>query len=71
MHFDAPFVTLAGKGNLAQERRLEQRKVMKEIVKYIKENNISYFFIAGDFYEQDYIRAINKMSIGRIRFPAR
>ena len=56
MHFDAPFVTLAGKGNLAQERRLEQRKVMKEIVKYIKENNISYFFIAGDFYEQDYIR---------------
>ena len=56
MHFDAPFVTLAGKGNLATERRLEQRKVMKEMVEYIKENNIPYFFIAGDLYEQDYIK---------------
>ena len=36
MHFDAPFVTLAGKGNLATERRLEQRNVMKQIVEYIK-----------------------------------
>ena len=55
IHFDSPFATLAGKGKFAQERRLEQRKVMKEMVEYIKENNIPYFFIAGDLYEQDYI----------------
>ena len=29
---------------------------MKEMVEYIKENNIPYFFIAGDLYEQDYIK---------------
>ena len=40
IHFDSPFATLAGKGKFAQERRLEQRKVMKEMVEYIKENNI-------------------------------
>ena len=56
IHFDSPFATLTGKGQFAQERRLEQRKVMKEMVEYIKENNIPYFFIAGDLYEQDYIK---------------
>lgn len=56
IHFDSPFATLAGNGKFAQERRLEQRKVMKEMVEYIKENNIPYFFIAGDLYEQDYIK---------------
>ena len=56
MHLDGPFESLAGKPNLAKERRLEQRKVMKEIVEYIKEKNIPYFFIAGDLYEQEYIR---------------
>lgn len=56
MHFDSPFATLANKEQLAKERRLEQRRVMKEIVEYIKSNNIPYFFIAGDLYEQDYIK---------------
>ena len=46
MHFDAPFVTLAGKGNLATERRLEQRNVMKQIVEYIKQNNIPYLYLS-------------------------
>ena len=56
MHFDAPFATLAKKENKAIERRIEQRKVMREIVEYIKENSIPYFFIAGDLYENQYIR---------------
>lgn len=56
MHLDSPFATLANNSKLAQERRMEQRKVMKDIVEYIKENNISYFFIAGDLYEQEYIK---------------
>ncbi len=56
MHLDSSFVTLANNPRLAQERRMEQRKVMKDIVEYIKENNIPYFFIAGDLYEQEYIR---------------
>lgn len=56
MHLDGQFVTLANYSNKAQERRLEQLDVMKEIVEYIKENNIPYFFISGDLYEQEYIR---------------
>ena len=56
MHFDSPFVNLASKKNLSEERRLEQRKAIKEIVEYIKENNIPYLFIAGDLYEHEYIR---------------
>lgn len=56
MHFDSPFATLVNREQFAKERRLEQRKVMRDIVEYIKNNNIPYFFIAGDLYEQDYIR---------------
>ncbi len=56
MHLDAPFVVLANKGKLAIQRRLEQRRAIKDIVEYIKENDIPYFFIAGDLYEQEYIR---------------
>lgn len=56
MHLDSPFATLAGKADLAKQRRLEQRKVIKDVVEYIKEKNIPYLFIAGDLYEQEYIR---------------
>lgn len=56
MHLDCAFQTLANNSILAQERRLEQRQVMKQIVEYIKQNNIPYFFIAGDLYEQEYIK---------------
>lgn len=44
IHFDSPFATLAGKGKFAQERRLEQRKVMKEMVEYIKEKIFHIFY---------------------------
>ncbi len=56
MHFDAPFSLLNTKKNLGETRRLEQRNAFKEIINYIKEHNVKYFFIAGDLYEQDYVR---------------
>ena len=37
MHFDSPFATLSDKGNLGEQRRLEQRKVMKDIEKLDKD----------------------------------
>ena len=55
-HFDAPFTTLSDKGNLGKQRRIEQRKIFKKIIDYIKENNIKYFFISGDLYEHQYVR---------------
>ena len=56
LHLDSPVVTLAEIPNATNERRIEQRNVINEIVEYIKQNSIPYFFISGDLYEQDYIR---------------
>ena len=56
MHFDSPFTNLADKEMLGNKMRLEQRKALKKIINYIKENNIPYFFISGDLYEHNYIR---------------
>lgn len=56
MHLDCPFTNLSDKENFGEKRRLEQRKAFKQIINYIKENNIPYLFIAGDFYEHEYIR---------------
>lgn len=56
MHFDSPFVNLANKENLGELRRLEQRKIFKKVIEYIKENKIEYLFIAGDLYEHKYVK---------------
>ncbi|MBR6504667.1 MAG: metallophosphoesterase [Clostridia bacterium] len=61
MHFDMPFTVLSNNDlNLGNERRMEQRLVFKEIINYIKENNIEFLFIAGDLYEHQYV---NKTTI--------
>ena len=56
MHFDTSFTTLTTKSDLGDIRRLDQRNVFRKVIDYIKENNIPYLFIAGDFYEHKYIR---------------
>ena len=56
MHLDSPFVNLSDKSIMGDLRRLEQRKVLKKIIEYIKENNIEYLFISGDLYEHQYVK---------------
>ena len=56
MHFDTPFTLLSRHEDLGDLRRLEQRKIFKRIIDRIKEENIPYFFISGDLYEEQYIR---------------
>lgn len=56
MHFDTSFTTLTNKAGLGDIRRLDQRKIFNKVINYIKENKIPYLFIAGDFYEHEYIR---------------
>lgn len=68
MHFDCLFSSLIGKGDQCDLRRLDQRKIFKKMIDYIKENNVEYLFISGDLYEHKYIRKstieyINKLFI--------
>lgn len=56
MHFDTSFTTLTNKAGLGDIRRQDQRLAFKKIIDYIKENEIPYLFISGDFYEHEYIR---------------
>lgn len=56
MHFDTSFTSLTNKAGLGDVRRLDQRQAFNKIVNYIKEKDIPYLFISGDFYEHEYIR---------------
>lgn len=56
MHFDIPFTSLNSKEDLCEKRRLEQRKAFRKAIEYVKEYNVEYLFIAGDLYEQEYVR---------------
>lgn len=56
MHFDTPFTLLSSRRELGEARRMEQRQAFKKMINYIKENHIPYLFIAGDLYEQEYVR---------------
>ena len=56
MHFDCAFSNLVNIEGLAERRRLQQREIFRKIINYIKENKIEFLFIAGDLYEQKYIR---------------
>ena len=67
MHFDSPFVKLSDKDILGDLRRLEQRKVFKKIIEYIKDNNIRYFFISGDLYENKYVIDTKRQRIYNVK----
>jgi DNA repair exonuclease SbcCD nuclease subunit len=54
IHFDCPFTSLSSLGNI---RRLEQRKIFKKVIQFIKENDIDCFFISGDLYEHEYTQS--------------
>lgn len=55
MHFDTSFSQM-NNSNLGILRRLDQRKIFRKIIDFIKENEIEYLFIAGDLYEHKFIR---------------
>ena len=56
MHFDSPFVNLSDRNHMGELRRLEQRKIFKKMIDYIRNNDIQYLFISGDLYEHKYIK---------------
>ena len=46
MHFDCPFAGLSNIENLGDVRRLEQRKIFRKIIDYIKEKSGRYIYDA-------------------------
>ena len=40
MHFDSPFITLSDKGNLGEQRRIEQRKIFKKVIDICQKRGI-------------------------------
>ena len=56
IHFDSPFTVLTDKRDFGTKRRLEQRESFKKAIEYISKEEIPYLFIAGDLYDQNYIR---------------
>lgn len=56
VHFDSSFTVLTDKRDFGTQRRLEQREAFKKAIEYISKEKIPYLFIAGDLYDQDYIR---------------
>lgn len=56
MHFDSLFVNLSDKEMLGDLRRLQQRKVFKNVIKYVKNNDVDCLFISGDLYEHKYVK---------------
>ena len=56
LHLDTKFESLNQIDGLPAKRRLEQRKALREIIDYIKENEIELLLISGDLYEHKYIR---------------
>lgn len=56
IHFDSPFRVLTDKRDFGTKRRLEQREAFRRAIEYISKEEIPYLFIAGDLYDQNYIR---------------
>lgn len=56
IHFDSPFTVLTDKRDFGTKRRLEQRETFRKAIEYISKEEIPYLLIAGDLYDQDYIR---------------
>ncbi len=56
LHLDAPFTVLNANNRLGEKRRAEQLKVFENVIEYIKENKIEFLFIAGDLYNDEYIK---------------
>lgn len=66
MHFDRPFVNLSDKDIMGDLRRLEQRKVFKKIIEYIKKEKVDHLFIVGDLYEHQYVKLSTIEYINRL-----
>ncbi len=56
LHLDTKFESLNQIDGLPAKRRLEQRKALRKIIEYIKENEVELLLISGDLYEHKYIR---------------
>ena len=55
IHLDTPLVGLKNNRAIIKKRRAEQKQIIKDIVKKIKDEEIPVFIIAGDVFEQKFV----------------
>jgi DNA repair exonuclease SbcCD nuclease subunit len=55
LHLDTPLVGLKNNRTIIKKRRAEQKQVVKDIVKMIKDEEIPVLIIAGDVFEQKFV----------------
>ncbi len=55
LHLDTPLISLKNNRELIKKRRLEQRQIFKEVIKFVKEEKVEFLFISGDVFEQKFV----------------
>lgn len=55
LHLDTPLISLKNNRELIKGRRNEQKQVFKDVIKFVKSENIDVLFIAGDLFEHKFV----------------
>ena len=55
LHFDTPLISLKNNRDLIKKRRTEHRQVFRDVIQYIKKENVEFLFISGDLFEQKFV----------------
>ncbi len=55
MHFDTPLVALKNNRELIKKRRTEYKQVFRDVIQYIKKENVDLLLVSGDLFEQKYV----------------
>jgi DNA repair exonuclease SbcCD nuclease subunit len=56
VHFDMPFTMFKGNRKFIEKRRIEHRQIFKDTIDFARETAVDFLFIAGDLFEQKYVK---------------
>lgn len=55
VHFDMPFTSLKQNKEWRRRKKLEQRFAFRQVIDYVKKENVELLLIAGDLWEEKYV----------------
>ena len=56
IHFDTNFDNFKNKNDYKIKRRDEQIQAFKNVIQFVKNNDVEFLFISGDLFEQEHVR---------------